>query len=289
MCRNLLDCYKWTELISILRNGSSGGGSGETVTLQSISATYTGGDVAVGTSLNDLTGITVTAHYSDGSTANVTGYTLSGTIAEGSNTITVSYGGKTTTFTVTGVAESSGNVTDITSFILQESYLKDTKAYLESLGTFHNKEYDYTSTIGGMYIANDDFSALDDYFNNGYDDLYAIAYFPNRSDAYNIFGTGSVSKQISYGVANSIGSVSVSSVRGETEDYKIYYIKVSKADILSAIEVSEYTKEDVNCIAFSTANVGSKNYGMRGVWMTTEPTEEQCIAIRDFFENGGEL
>ncbi|MGN9152757.1 bacterial Ig-like domain-containing protein [Bariatricus sp. HCP3S3_E12] len=97
---------KWTELISILRNGSSGGGSGETVTLQSISATYTGGDVAVGTALTSLTGITVTAHYSDGSTANVTGYTLSGTIAEGSNTITVSYGGKTTTFTVVGKMET---------------------------------------------------------------------------------------------------------------------------------------------------------------------------------------
>lgn len=106
---------KWTELISILRNGSSGGGSGETVTLQSISATYTGGDVAVGTSLNDLIGITVTAHYSDGSTANVTGYTLSGTIAEGSNTITVSYGGKITTFTVTGVAESGGEETGVSN------------------------------------------------------------------------------------------------------------------------------------------------------------------------------
>lgn len=83
----------------------------EDVTLTSISATYTGGDVTVGTSLTDLTGITVTAHYSDGTSKNVSGYTLSGTIAEGSNTITVSYGGKTATFTVTGVAESSGGET----------------------------------------------------------------------------------------------------------------------------------------------------------------------------------
>lgn len=82
------------------------------ITLSSITATYTGGDVAVGTALTDLTGITVTAHYSDGSTANVTGYTLSGTIAEGSNTITISYSGKTTTFTVTGVAEPGGDEPD---------------------------------------------------------------------------------------------------------------------------------------------------------------------------------
>ena len=82
------------------------------VTLSSISATYTGGNVAVGTAVNNLTGITVTAHYSDGTTAPVTGYTLSGTIAEGINTITVSYGGKTTTFTVTGEVEPEGGGSD---------------------------------------------------------------------------------------------------------------------------------------------------------------------------------
>jgi lysophospholipase L1-like esterase len=75
------------------------------VTLASISATYSGGSVPVGTSVNDLTGIVVTAHFSNGSTANVTGYTLYGTIAEGVNTITVSYGGHTCTIAVTGVAD----------------------------------------------------------------------------------------------------------------------------------------------------------------------------------------
>ena len=74
------------------------------VTLLSISAVYSGGSVEVGTSINSLTGITVTAHYSDGSTENVTGYTLSGSISNaGNNTITVSYGGKTATFTVEGI------------------------------------------------------------------------------------------------------------------------------------------------------------------------------------------
>lgn len=78
------------------------------VTLYSISAIYNGGDVIVGTALTDLTGIMVTAHYFDGTSNTVTGYTLSGEIAEGENTVTVSYGGKTTTFTVMGVAESGG-------------------------------------------------------------------------------------------------------------------------------------------------------------------------------------
>ena len=79
------------------------------VTLTSISVAYSGGDVAVGTALSALTGIVVTASYSDGSTATVTDYTLSGEIVKGSNTITVSYGGKTATFTVTGIAESGGD------------------------------------------------------------------------------------------------------------------------------------------------------------------------------------
>jgi len=75
------------------------------VTLTDITASYTGGDVPVGTALTDLTGITVTAHYSDGSSRTVTDFTLSGTIAEGSNTVTVTYAGKTAAFTVTGIAE----------------------------------------------------------------------------------------------------------------------------------------------------------------------------------------
>ena len=82
------------------------------VTLSSISVIYTGGSVPVGTALSSLKGIAVTATYSDGSTAIVSGYTLSGEIVEGTNTITVTYKGITDTFTVTGIAESENvNVT----------------------------------------------------------------------------------------------------------------------------------------------------------------------------------
>jgi hypothetical protein len=82
-------------------------------TLTSISATYSGGDVAVGTAVTALTGVVVTAHYSDGTSESVTGYTLSGTIAEGSNTVTVTYQGITATFTVTGVSESGEEEPDV--------------------------------------------------------------------------------------------------------------------------------------------------------------------------------
>lgn len=97
------------------------------VTLTGITATYSGGDVAVGTAVTDLTGIVVTAHYSDGSTQTVTGYTLSGTIVEGSNTVTVSYQGMTATLVVTGVAESSGiEVIDLAPYLKAENRKIDT-------------------------------------------------------------------------------------------------------------------------------------------------------------------
>ena len=73
-------------------------------TLLAISATYRGGSVPAGTSLSSLTNITVTATYSDNSTEAVDNYSLSGVINAGTNTITVSYGGKVTSFTVVGEA-----------------------------------------------------------------------------------------------------------------------------------------------------------------------------------------
>ena len=85
------------------------GGDTTEKALTSISAAYSGGSVPVGTAVSSLSGVTVTAHYSDGSTATVTGYTLSGSIAEGENTVTVTYQGKTATFTVTGTAETGGD------------------------------------------------------------------------------------------------------------------------------------------------------------------------------------
>ena len=74
-------------------------------TVSSISAVYTqSGTVYDTDSLDSLkTDLVVTATYSDSSTAVIPAadYTLSGTLAEGTSTITVSYGGKTTTVTVT--------------------------------------------------------------------------------------------------------------------------------------------------------------------------------------------
>lgn len=78
------------------------------VNLSSISASYTqSGTVYDNASLDDLKAdLVVTASWNNGttSTLNDADYTLSGTLTAGTSTITVTYGGNTTTFSVTVTA-----------------------------------------------------------------------------------------------------------------------------------------------------------------------------------------
>ena len=87
-------------------------------TISSISAVYTQGNTVVypTTSLDSLkNNLVVTANYTNSTSTTVTGYTLSGTLTEGTSTITVTYSGKTTTFNVNVSPEqSSVAVTGIT-------------------------------------------------------------------------------------------------------------------------------------------------------------------------------
>ena len=72
--------------------------------LTNISAVFTQGQTVVyeTDSLNVLKPyLVVTAHYSDSTTETITSYTLTGNLTAGTSIITVTYGGKTTTFTVT--------------------------------------------------------------------------------------------------------------------------------------------------------------------------------------------
>lgn len=68
-----------------------------------ITASYTQSGTVYNTdSLNDLkSDLVVTAHYSDSTSHTVTDYTLSGTLEAGTSVISVSYSGKSTTFSVT--------------------------------------------------------------------------------------------------------------------------------------------------------------------------------------------
>jgi hypothetical protein len=146
------------------------------VTLTSISAVYSGGSVPVGTAVSELTGIVVTAHYSDGTSEAVTGYTLSGTIAEGNNIITVTYGGKTTTFTVTGVAESGGVESEpfvnLFTANLRDTTVDDKNAGIGSyIANYCNTDADIQLTGGVTYYAYSLFEgttyALSVFVNNG--------------------------------------------------------------------------------------------------------------------------
>jgi hypothetical protein len=142
-----------------------------TVTLSSIAVTtsptkttYTVGDTL------DTTGLVVTATYSDGSTAAVTGYTLSpangSTLSTaGSQTITVTYSGKTTTFSVTVNAASSstqfvieGSTTNMpTSYPSGTSYsLSGIDMTLTNVGTFDSgSTVQFKKTSGVMYNTSD--------------------------------------------------------------------------------------------------------------------------------------
>lgn len=99
----ILDCFEnvvWTSdegqtYIDALR--------GAFFPLISISAVYTqSGTVTTATPLDDLRDdLVVTANYDGGTTEVVSDYLLSGVLTAGTSTVTVTYSGKTTTFTVT--------------------------------------------------------------------------------------------------------------------------------------------------------------------------------------------
>lgn len=105
-------------------------------TLSSISAVYTqSGDVYDSDSLDSLkSDLVVTAHWSNSTTSTVadTDYILSGTLEVGTSTITVQYGGKTTTFNVT-VSEL-----DVPTGYTRLQYLR--------------QEFGYADTDGPTYI-----------------------------------------------------------------------------------------------------------------------------------------
>ena len=110
------------------------------VTLSSISPSLnlSGHTVYEGDSLDSLKPyLTVTAAYSDSSTATVSAanYTLSGTLTAGTSTITVSYGGKTTTFTVS-VSAPPVTLSSISASLNLNGHTVHANDSLDSLKTY---------------------------------------------------------------------------------------------------------------------------------------------------------
>lgn len=115
------------------------------VGLDSISAVFDAGGATICNTdtLDDLKQyLTVTAYYTSGDSEVVTTYTLSGSMDAGTQTITVSYGGKTTTFTVTVVewlvsidavfTQGSAVIYDTDSLDTLRQYLVVTGTYADS-------------------------------------------------------------------------------------------------------------------------------------------------------------
>lgn len=126
----------------------TGTASQPTRTLQSISATYTGGAVDVGTPATSLTGITVTAHYNVAPlTETVTGWSISGTVAEGSNTFTISYSGKTTTINVTGNAVDIPEEPTASKNILKTEYFNTNQTVMQNSGSLYLSEDSKYNTV----------------------------------------------------------------------------------------------------------------------------------------------
>lgn len=93
-----------------------------------------GATIYTSNTLNDLKQyLTVTAHYSDSTTQTVTAYTLNGSLTAGTNSITVSYQGKTTTFNVTVVAVALSSISVVFdqqgNTVYESTPLNDLKQY----------------------------------------------------------------------------------------------------------------------------------------------------------------
>lgn len=108
--------------------------------LESITAVYTqSGTVYDTDSLDSLKDdLVVTAYYDDSSSRAVNDYTLSGTLTEGTSTITVTYGGKTATFDVT--------VTEVPPYTFYDYLQGDGNAYINTgllASTYISLSYDH--------------------------------------------------------------------------------------------------------------------------------------------------
>ena len=129
------------------------------VILQSITAVFNQGGIVIydDTVLDDLKQyLTVTGHYSDSTTATITGYTLSGTLTAGTSTITVTYNNKTTTFNVT-VTHKPATLQSITAafnqgsaVIYDDATLDSLKQYLTVTGYYSDST---TATITGYILS----------------------------------------------------------------------------------------------------------------------------------------
>lgn len=181
-------------------------------------------------SLNDLKQyLTVTAFYEDGTSGEVTAYTLSGTLTEGTSTITVSYGGKTATFNVTVTAnpvpsiyqkveyiENSGKSYIMTSVYFPTAFRVELKSQLTGFGTSVNygsivsvRETSSSDNFGVRFCYKKDIQAICFYMGNesrieNMSDLYSDMEWYGTCDGTNNLLYRIVNGEIEYGSTGKI-------------------------------------------------------------------------------------
>lgn len=135
--------------------------TGNVVSLVSIDAVFTQGDTIITTDfalsqLRDM--LAVTGTYSDGSTKPVTAYSLSGTLTEGTSTITVNYSGKTDTFDVE-VSRSGTSIEPYVVTLAPDAEMADGYYFIpDGGGELNGKILRYSELVsiaGAQTIAND--------------------------------------------------------------------------------------------------------------------------------------
>ena len=131
--------------------------------LSYITAVYTqSGTVYDTDSLDSLkTNLVVTAHYDNSTSAVVTNYTLSGTLTTGTSIITVTYGGKTTTFSVT-VTHAD---TSILNWDFTQSLTDSKQGITATLGQ------DVSRSSNGLTCSGNDCEVVMEYNVGGYNQL----------------------------------------------------------------------------------------------------------------------
>lgn len=127
--------------------------------LVSISAVFTQGQNVIydTDSLDTLKQyLVVTAHYSDSTTEVLTTYTLIGTLTAGTSTITVSYGGKTDTFTVNVVSywDYEWDASSETTPTYFDAYASNFTSYPDAMyaENFY-LDFDYVGDCEILYVA----------------------------------------------------------------------------------------------------------------------------------------
>lgn len=136
--------------------------SNSPVQLTGISAEYPGGNIASNASIDDLKeNLIVYANYSDGTSTiiDTNAVTLSGTIGEGQNTITVTFGEYSTTLTIIGVVVLTQLIAMYDGTALDVGSTVDTLAGLGVMAVWSNGTTelvsDYTLSSNGQIVEGD--------------------------------------------------------------------------------------------------------------------------------------